>query len=422
MILTEVQKKAIEIEFSEWTELQYAGKTKKERQKLAQFFTPPPLTSKVASKQFKKLSRLTIKDLRNGWKFCDPCCGRGFIIFDVVELLVKNIGEEYRQEIMDAMYGMDIEPHFIKLLKALGYKNVKVGDASNPKDWFLDTYNITMKFDCIIMNPPYNRNLHLKILAEAITYLKDDNSKCVNLSPVRWLQDPLAKNKKKSDYHKFENTIRNKLSNIDVINKIDAQNCFNGTVFGADLGIYCCDIKGGFDCDKLINPILIKVINKQKTYIKFDSNKKNGIRVRFPIICNNGGSGSGRKIDMASFGKMLWFKNGLKDGKLWHDCYMHNQYTKTTDVIPYSVKFNSELEAQNFCNQFNTSFVKVYTHWMKSDVNVTPEIVLWVNDCINPRTKLKGYESEWTDDDFYKFFNITKEEQKIIEDTMAKYK
>ena len=45
-----------------------------------------------------------------------------------------------------------------------------------------------MNFDHIIMNPPYNRNLHLKILQEAMKHSND----VVNLSPIRWLQDPLA--------------------------------------------------------------------------------------------------------------------------------------------------------------------------------------------------------------------------------------
>lgn len=52
-----------------------------------------------------------------------------------------------------------------------------------------------MKFDHIIMNPPYCRNLHLKILNEAICYSDD----IVNLSPIRWLQDPLAERKRNSD-------------------------------------------------------------------------------------------------------------------------------------------------------------------------------------------------------------------------------
>ena len=51
----------------------------------------------------------------------------------------------------------------------------------------------------IIMNPPYNRNLHLKILQEAMKH----GDEIVNLSPIRWLQDPLAEYKKNSDWFRF---------------------------------------------------------------------------------------------------------------------------------------------------------------------------------------------------------------------------
>ena len=82
-------------------------------------------------------------------------------------------------------------------------------------DTDLDLYNIIkdcdMKFDCIIMNPPYERNLHLKILAEAIKHLKDDESKVVNLSPVQWLIDPLNDKKQKSDYNTFQKNVAQKI-------------------------------------------------------------------------------------------------------------------------------------------------------------------------------------------------------------------
>ena len=55
------------------------------------------------------------------------------------------------------------------------------------------------------------------------------------------------------------------------------------------------------------------------------------------------------------------------------------------------------------------------------DVNVHPEFLPWMGDSINPRTGKKGYESEWTNDDFVRYFNITPEEQKVIEETMEKY-
>ena len=50
MILTEEQKQAITNEYNKFVEVQYAGKTKKERQELGAFFTPPQLTIRMIEK------------------------------------------------------------------------------------------------------------------------------------------------------------------------------------------------------------------------------------------------------------------------------------------------------------------------------------------------------------------------------------
>ena len=70
MKLSEEQRSAIESEFKQWTELQYAGKDKKERQKLGQFFTPPPLTIKM----LEKFDTVKNKDI------LDPTVGAGGLL------------------------------------------------------------------------------------------------------------------------------------------------------------------------------------------------------------------------------------------------------------------------------------------------------------------------------------------------------
>ena len=85
-----------------------------------------------------------------------------------------------------------------------------------------------MKFDHIIMNPPYCRNLHLKILNEAINNSDD----IVNLSPIRWLQDPLAEYKRNSDFKKFTE-IRERIESIEIITAKDACDVF-GALFSTD--------------------------------------------------------------------------------------------------------------------------------------------------------------------------------------------
>lgn len=287
---------------------------------------------------------------------------------------------------------------------------------------------LDMKFDCIIMNPPYQRNLHLKILAEAIKHLSDDGT-CVNLSPVRWLQDPLAKYKKNCDFKRFEESVAKHIDDLETIAAIHAQQLFPGSIMNIDLGVYKCkkhltsfDYMHCYD-DRILCKCIEYIITHNPN---IEANKQDGWRVRMPQILGGKSGGSGDRssfVKYLSFGKLLAFKDGKNnDGKWWYDCFMRNQYTKTTPYITSSIRFESETEAKNFINQFNTSFGKYVTNLLLSDVHVAPEKVLWLGDAINSRTGLKGYKGEWTDADLYQFFDITPEEQKIIEETMEKYK
>ena len=69
--------------------------------------------------------------------------------------------------------------------------------------------NMKIKANLDIMNPPYDGNLHLKILDMVLS----TNSDCViNISPIRWLEDVFAVDKKNSDYYKYAE-IRKKIKN-----------------------------------------------------------------------------------------------------------------------------------------------------------------------------------------------------------------
>ena len=106
------------------------------------------------------------------------------------------------------------------------------------------------KFDIAIMNPPYDGNLHLKILEKVIPIA----NKVINISPIRWLQDPLAKYKKNSDYIEFENSISKKIDDIEIVKSEVANKLFNIS-FG-DLGIYKIS-NGGFKYDFAQNNSLV---------------------------------------------------------------------------------------------------------------------------------------------------------------------
>ena len=74
--------------------------------------------------------------------------------------------------------------------------------------------------------------------------------------------------------------------------------------------------------------------------------------------------------------------------------------------------FNSQVEHDNFIDSLDTTFMNWYYHTF-----VVP------GDCkiINYMFRMSDYTQPWDDARFYNFFNITPEEQKVIEETMAKY-
>ena len=270
-----------------------------------------------------------------------------------------------------------------------------------------------MKFDCIIQNPPYGRGLHLKILAEAIKHLKDDESKCVNLSPVRWLQDPLAKYKKNSDYHKFEDSVSKHIESLDVIDAAESNRLFG--IQHGNLAVYTtCSDKTAFNYEQqsTLSGISKKVLN-------FIGNS-DGNSISAHVIIQ---SPTVTKPDYYVY--VLDLYGGTITGSLFIKPYGYVRKESSTsdgkqaDVF---VKFLTENSAINFANSARTNFFKYLMCEHRAGAHYyCGKYFPWMGDAINPRTGKKGYESEWTDDDFVRYFNITPEEYKLMNKTISKY-
>lgn len=260
-------------------------------------------------------------------------------------------------------------------------------------------------FDCIIMNPPYDGSTHLKILNNVVEEFKE--AEVVNLSPIRWLQDPLAEKKKsKTDFQKYED-IRNHIESLEKMDATNMQGQFGGIVLGMDLGIYKLSNEGkGVD---IRNKLVMKLYDKGAYYDDFETNQKNGWRIRIAVIGGGKSGGSGvRNVEKYYIPKLVIFKDGMKDGKPWYDFYMKNQYSKFTAEIPYSIKFDSEQAAQNFIDTMHTKVGRYYFGNLMQDVHILPQYFLKLD-----------YSKKWTDKELYEYFNLTSEEIKEIEETMS---
>lgn len=266
-------------------------------------------------------------------------------------------------------------------------------------------------FDLIIANPPYSRNLHLKILDECLNHLSE-NGVIINISPIRWLQDYFIDKKRSSDFYKFENV----RDHIEALEKKDAQWSQEqfGNVLGTDLGIYTLSNRGGFNIDSLKDSIIIKVLNKQLSEPTLDRNKKDGWRIRIPDILGGGASGGRGAKKWYGLGFLGPFFNGKKDNKPWYNFYQRNQFSKTTEEITQSISFNSENEANNCVESINSEFGQYVERAICISMNVYAYSIFWLGDVdwTNPNTgkHLVGYNTKWEKEDYIAFFELDEEE------------
>ena len=236
-----------------------------------------------------------------------------------------------------------------------------------------------MKFDHVVMNPPFCRNLHLKILNESINHSDD----IVNLSPIRWLQDPLAEYKKNSDWKKFEN-IRERIESIDVISYDVANKLFN--IQWTNLGIYhitnIVTNKVFFNQSNFVRKVLSKC-DKSIMDIATHEGYRGAYNDTFGVINSHYGDTS------------CFIKN---DYKLFRTA----RYTNVNKVI----FFNSEDECLNMFKYLTSKVMLAYAKEVRTNQRVPWQFV----------PVLPTYKHEWTDEDLYKYFNLTPEEIAIIED------
>lgn len=291
-------------------------------------------------------------------------------------------------------------------------------------DKFLEMNSADMsKFDIILMNPPYDRDLHLKFLSKAI----EVGEEVVSIQPIGWLTNPISKLRSTSQYSKYKESIAEHIKDIETLEQSSTKYKFNINIDGI-LGIYVCDKRGGFDYDSLVNnPITDKVIPYiMNNLCNIETNKKDKYRIKISrIICSTGG-GSGNRaplinpIDVNI--KDLVFKDGMLDGKPWHEYYAKNQNSKTTNYITHSIKFETEIEGHNFVKSLHTDFGRYIEAMLITNMSVDNKKILWMGNAVNPRTKLKGYKGEWTSKDFEQFFNISEEDSQIYKKYIADFK
>ena len=234
-----------------------------------------------------------------------------------------------------------------------------------------------MKFDCIIMNPPYGRTLPHNILNIASKYLKDDKSVVVSLQPVTPYQTFVESTKvtKENMSH---------IKDIEIIQADKASEIFGITV-RSDLGIIQIDnsihdYKYQFnECKPIYDKIINKKLKSWRSVCVYDQDPKH-------FLYMNGDNGYAKGWHL----KPTEIFNGKTNAKL---------------------VFNSKEEKDNFFNSVKNTWLYKFIYILDNDAAVPAHFPF-----------MQDYSKPWDDTRLYEYFNLTDEEQNIIKQTMEKYK
>ena len=325
----------------------------------------------LLDKMFEKLSNV------NG-TICDPCAGVGTMLLYAVEKY--GFKKEY-------CYGIDIDEDNVKICKKLGFVNIIQGDAQDPKTWG----KINMNFDHIIMNPPYNGSLHLKILKEAIKHSKE----VVNLSPANQMFSGVRLIKDHSEIKKNPELVQN-IQDVDLIKPEEASAMFGASFAGPLMLIHYDLTKEGKDYkefniipknlrsvfDKTVRSVYEGKYPSLWSIIKEGDCPKDKFSLTCPEVHGNQGQSDWAEITSKNYEKALASKQRWG----WH------------------LEFDTEEDRKNCWECWHLKSHMLIHSLIKAD---NFNMYQWL--------PALDYTHPWTDEMLYEYFGLTEDEVNEIE-------
>ena len=232
-----------------------------------------------------------------------------------------------------------------------------------------------IKFDKIIMNPPYDKNLHLKILREAMKHVEKEGGEIVNLSPINSWQNEVIK----------EVPFSIGVTSIDFISRKEMNELFNISLRN-DGGIVCINSNKTNDFTKFghIVPYLSlrRKFTKMKdiNYTHFIEKEPKNFSLRMFVGCNR------------------------DEGHSWTVCPKDELTAFSTEKVGHIgyLNFDTETERRNCYEIMSSPFIKAIC---KISAGLFTPF-------------LPTYKKQWTDADLYEYFKLNKEEIATIEEEM----
>lgn len=238
------------------------------------------------------------------------------------------------------------------------------------------------RFGVVLMNPPYQNNLHLKFLVKV-----NNLAHCiVSVQPYTWLEKHTIW-QKRSLYKKY---FKDRITDIEYIKHRKANDIFNLGNAIESLGIFVLSDNSSnyLDLDKMsfssdteynLYRKVLNPHNDNRLFWENENTQRKGPKKDYEVVL------------------YTWHA-----GETCYDAAIRTD-GKNRSVVLY---FNSENEKENFLNSLKTNFM----NWYYKNIVAPGDYKL-----VAYMFMLKDYTKPVSDKTFYKIFNLTDEEIQIIE-------
>lgn len=272
-----------------------------------------------------------------------------------------------------------------------------------------------MKFDVVFSNPPYNKNIDIKILNEIINFADE----WVIIHPSLWLLDAKCIFKA---YNDFRGKIANHLKSVEM---------FNGNyIFDIELNVPIVITHIDLNYNGKIDVRYFSENFKSENtndITKFGSKWKNFVEDFYNNIksyCLSNGSVWDKRIDFTSadpskFHSQFADIRGSKNKKskteelVKDDFYTiavrenpQDNRVLRKDTLKNTYQFDTEQERENFLKYINTDFARFCLSILKTNTHIDSgelSLIPWLD-----------FTEEWDDGKLFEKFEVSEELQKYI--------
>lgn len=241
------------------------------------------------------------------------------------------------------------------------------------------------KFDVCLMNPPYDKNLHLKFLEKVIGVAE----KTVSVQPCTWA----ALHNYNAPKGQWRKKLAGKIDDFAFIPHDEANKYFGTGNAIEDLAILVCVPNGGkFDIENygFKNENVAKLIKKVDIFNDYNILTMSAAKSREEF---GGDAADFRERNPEIYVPIYQWHNGKN---CYEACIIQND-EKITKGVSY-FRFNNEEERQNFLDSLKTTFMDWYFHTIIVPGDHKQQAYMF---------RFKDYSKPWTNKRFCDYFGIT---------------